>query len=68
MDDIDRLIRDMPARRAQAERLPEPLGAFICQRLLNSQETKLKELQETDGGEGRKGAGWPTWLPGPTRS
>jgi hypothetical protein len=52
MDDIDRLIRDMPARRAHAERLPEPLGAFICQLLLNPQETRLKELQKTDSGEG----------------
>lgn len=52
MDDIDRLIREMPARRVQAERLPEPLGAFICQLLLNPQENRLKELQEADSGEG----------------
>ena len=51
MNDIDRLIGDISARRAQAERLPEPLGAFICQLLLNLQEARLMELQKTDNGE-----------------
>jgi hypothetical protein len=51
MDDIERMIRDMPERRHQAEKAPEPVRSVLAW-LLDQQERQLLDKRPHRGRPG----------------
>jgi hypothetical protein len=50
MDDLGRMIRDIPVRRALAEREPEPVRTMLIE-FIDRQEREAMALQKARGAE-----------------
>lgn len=51
MDDIERMMREIPERRRLAKKAPEPLATFLTGWFIDRQDRELKTLQEARDAE-----------------